>query len=260
MKKFTPTIMLLTLTVVTSSVTAKQLWNDNSFTLLKGSDYTVPYTVLDKPPTDDETRTVFTYEHVSGQSWGDVFLFVDRLESSDNNNETYAEFSPRLSLGKTTGTNFEFGVVTDVLIGGTAEFVSTPGGLDQTHFLLGPAVDLKLPGFSYFQLNLFYRDNDSGKDSGWQLTPVWAVPFKLGALDFLYDGFADWRASTDDSAAETNLTSQLKWDVGALWESPKMLYVGIEYVYWRNKFGIKDGSAPFETNENNANILVKMHF
>lgn len=259
MKKVAAGIGLLALA---ATVDAKPLWSDNSLSVLKGNDYTVAY----PDSTDDSERTVVTFEHVSGQSWGDIFMFVDRLDSSDDNTETYVEISPRLSLGKVTGKPLKFGIIEDVLITSTVEWVSVPGTgfdgkIDDTNYLLGPAIDLKVPGFAYLQLNAYHRDNDGGKDSNWQLTPVWGVPFKLGSLSFLYDGFIDWRSGTEDSHAETNFTSQLKWDAGSLLlNTEKTLYVGFEYVYWRNKFGLEDGSLPFETTEKNLNLLVKAHF
>jgi nucleoside-specific outer membrane channel protein Tsx len=35
--------------------------------------------------------------------------------------------------------------------------------------------------------------------------------------------------------------------------------VGVEYDYWKNKYGIEDSPA-FETNQNTASLLVKLHF
>lgn len=254
--------LLVGLCALANTASSKQLWNDNSISLLRGQDYTVPYQGID----GDEERTVVTFEHVSGHTWGDVFLFVDRLDSADDHNETYMELSPRLSLGKITSQPMTFGIISDVLVTSTVEWVSGPYPLgdfyyDATHYLIGPAVDLKLPGFTYFQVNAYHRDNDEGKQSNWQLTPVWGMPFSLGSAGFLYDGFIDWRSGTEDAHAETNFTSQLKWDAGkTLMNQEKTLYIGVEYVYWRNKFGLEDGTLPFETTEKNLNLLVKAHF
>jgi len=45
------------------------------------------------------------------------------------------------------------------------------------------------------------------------------------------------------------------------------LYLGVEYVYWDNKFGIRDGSLLFkgakrcwDSDERNLNVLVQYHF
>ena len=39
----------------------------------------------------------------------------------------------------------------------------------------------------------------------------------------------------------------------------KQLYVGIEYDYWKNKYGIKD-SAGFTTDQNTMSFLLNYHF
>ncbi|MBV1921408.1 MAG: ion channel protein Tsx [Pseudomonadales bacterium] len=220
---------------------AKQLWSDNSLSLLRGNDYEV----------GAEGRKVLTLEHVSGHSWGDMFSFVDRLESDNGDLETYWELSPRLSIGKAMGKELTAGLIKDVLITTTAEIADGP--FPFTNYLIGPAIDLDIPGFKYFQLNA-YRRNNEFSDDNWQLTPVWGVPFSIAGQDFLYDGFADWRSGSGNNTTELNVTSQLTWDIGALMQTPKTLYIGVEYVYWTNKFGIQD------TDERNLNALLKVHF
>ncbi|MFT5852739.1 MAG: hypothetical protein ACI87J_002718, partial [Colwellia sp.] len=51
-----------------------------------------------------------------------------------------------------------------------------------------------------------------------------------------------------------NFTSQLKYNLASILDLDTKLYVGVEYAYWVNKFGI-DG-----VDENNINLLVKYHF
>ncbi len=223
------------------SLYAKQLWSDNSLTLLRGNDYKLM----------DEGQKVLTFEHVSGHSWGDVFTFIDRLEGDSGYIETYWEISPRLSIGKMVGKEFSAGPIKDVLVTTTAEIADGP--FPFTNYLIGPAIDLDIPGFKYFQLNA-YRRNNEFSDDNWQLTPVWALPFSIGGQNFLYDGFADWRSGSGNNTTELNITSQLTWDIGALMQTPNTIYIGVEYVYWTNKFGVQD------TDERNLNALLKVHF
>lgn len=244
--------------ISTSTIQAKQLWSDNSLSLLRGGDYKV---------YADETQTVLTFEHASGHSWGDMFLFVDRLEADklnpnepddrvkrDNGNDTYWEVSPRLSAGKLLSKDLSMGPIKDILLASTAEISE-----HQTSYLVGPGVDLSVSGFSHLSLNFYRRNNEGSGDDNWQLTTVWGVPFSLGNQQFVYDGFIDWVSGDGDTTSQTNFTSQFKWDLGALWQTPKTLYLGIEYVYWNNRFGIQDTDA-FETNERNVNGLLKLHF
>lgn len=241
---------------------AEMIWNDNSLSLLYGSDYKVDYGL----GTDDSTRSVVTFEHVSGHSWGDVFMFADYLASDAGSDELYAEVSPRLSLGKLGGRDLSFGPVKDVLAAGTLEIANfdDPDGLTATgpHFmnkLAGVGFDLEVPGFSFVQANVYHRENDDKADNQ-QLTLVWGLPFSLGGEQFLYDGFIDWASASVDSHPSMNFTSQLKWDLGARWGQPKALYAGVEYVHWNDKFGIKDGTFGIDSNERNVNLLLKYHF
>lgn len=251
-------LAVLGMCLLAANANAKTLWSSNSIALFKGNDYTVPYSAT----TKDNERVVVTLEHVSEQNWGDVFMFVDRLDSADDHNETYVEFSPRLSLGKTLGKPLKYGIIKDVLVTSTVELVSLPSySVDATNYLLGPAIDLDLPGFSFLQLNVYHRDNDDGMHSSWQFTPAWGVPFTIGSQAFVYDGFVDWRSGNDDAHSDANFTSALKWDAGkALFASENTLYVGFKYIYWRSKLGIKNGTAPFETDEKNLNAMVKFFF
>ncbi|MGH1441134.1 MAG: hypothetical protein ACRBBR_13535 [Cellvibrionaceae bacterium] len=94
----------------------------------------------------------------------------------------------------------------------------------------------------------------------WQATIVFgAQPFNIGGLDFTFDGFADYETSTKDEASTLNFTTQLKWDVGTLlFDTPKKFFVGIEYVHWTNKFGVENSNG-VNSNERNANLILKLH-
>ncbi len=223
---------------LSASASAEMLWSSFSLSYLNGSDYEV----------GDPDRQVVTVEHASGHSWGDNFFFLDRLESDNGNSENYMELSPRLSLSSLTGSNLSFGLVKDVLLAGTWE---SGEGFDNV--LAGVGVSLDLPGFKYFNANLYRANNDKSSDDT-QLTLTWGLPFALSDAEFLYDGFIDWTTSESDKASEMNFTSQLKWNAGKLIGTSAPVYVGVEYAYWNNKFGI-DG-----VDERNPALLLKWHF
>ncbi len=138
------------------AMASPMLWQNNSLTYLYGKDY--------KVDAGDIQQTI-TFEHASGWTWGDVFLFVDNkwyngISGSDGHTY-YGEFSPRLSLGKITGTDLSFGPIKDVLISATYERgESQDDGTPNQNYLLGPAVDLAIPGFDRFSLNTYYRKPD----------------------------------------------------------------------------------------------------
>jgi nucleoside-specific outer membrane channel protein Tsx len=241
-------------------------WQNNSLTYLYGQDFKI----------DPEIQQTVTFEHASGWNFGDLFFFVDAIKyNTDATNGAgdghtfYGEFSPRFSLGKLSGADLSFGPVKDVLIATTYEF----GEDDVEAYLIGPGFDLAIPGFDYFQLNTYLRTTDGSRpgDNVWQITPVWSYTIPVGESDILIDGFMDWVVDNDENSrgdyhANLHFNPQIKYDLGkALKWGEKQLYVGIEYDYWKNKYGIKDGgfvSANFvgPTDQNTASLLVKAHF
>lgn len=222
-------LLLLPLVFLSLDANAETLWSNFSVTYLNGSNYEV----------GDNKRQVVTFEHAAGLSWGDSFLFVDRLESKNGTNATYAEWSPRFKI-----SDYQNSFLRNIYVATTVEI-----GDGFTHYLTGIGTDLKLPHFKFFKLNLYHRNNHSG-DNAQQITAAWAIP--LGPLT--YDGFMDFVPSNDNKATSMNLTSQLKYDLAPHIKLSSPLFLGIEYVYWQNKFGI-DG-----VDENNVNFLIKYHF
>lgn len=236
--------LVLTSAIALSSapVIAEQFWSDFSITGLRGDDYLNPFS------GEEVSSNVVTIEHASGHSWGSTFFFVDRLS---NPSDVYGELSINKTLYKPDG------FVKEVYLGFTAEFGSGDGG-NQNNFLYGVGVSLDIPHFTYFNVTLSRRDQDDldiGREDNNQITVVWAID--KGNLR--YDGFLDIVDSADTDFGETeegfNFTSQLKYNIGpAIGLKSGRLDVGIEYIYWKNKFGV-DGQT-----ERNPNLLVKWHF
>ncbi len=216
---------------------AELIWSSFSLSYLKGNDYEV----------GDSKRDVLTVEHASGSTWGDNFFFLDHLSSDDGTVTNYFELAPRLSLSYVSGTKLSLGPINDVYIATTWE------GGEFNNYLYGVGFNISVPGTKYFNVN-FYKANNDLWDDDEQVTITWGIPFTLASAEFLYDGFLDYSSSSDTNATETNFTSQLKWNAGKLVGTKAPFYVGIEYAYWINKFGI-DG-----VDEKNPNLLVKWHF
>ncbi len=232
-KNFKSILTLLLLTFVTVPSSAKTIWSDYSVSYLSGHNYEV----------GDNSRKVAKFEYASGTTWGDNFMFFSRLESSNGDISTYGEFSPRYKI-----TSFDDSFVQHLYIASTIEMGP------HTNYLLGLGSDLKMPGFKYFKVNAYLKNNGNG-DANFQTTIVWALP--VGPL--VYTGFLDYATEVDntpfgDTEAQMNMTSQLKYDLAPLLNLSSKLYVGLEYVLWLNKFGIDS------VDEKNANLLIKYHF
>lgn len=233
----------------TPALAGSAKWSSTNIQYLYGTNY--------EPIFDngDETHSIVTLEHVNGWAYGDNFFFVDITNPDHTGDETgtefYAEISPRFSFSKISGKDLSFGIVEDVLITTTEEIG------DSFHtYLYGAAVDLKLPGFKFFQFNWYVRNEITAKtDTGQQITLVWLVPFAVGSADFAFEGFVDYAYGLDSDAAPTENNTiaapRLLLDVGKFFGSPGELQAGVEYQIWRNKFGI-DG-----IDENVAQAMVK---
>jgi len=236
-------------------------WQDNSLTYLNGIDFKV----------DPPKQQTVTFEHASGWSFGDLFIFVDGIKynteatnGAGDGHTFYGEISPRLSLGKLSGADLSFGPIKDVLLAATYEF----GEDDVDSYLLGPAVDLNIPGFDYFQLNTYLRTTDGRRDGDnvWQITPVWSYTIPVGDSDLVIDGFMDWVVDNDDSYhANLHFNPQIKYDLAKAMGWGKRFYVGVEYDYWSDKYGIDDnGFVGSEilggTDQSAISLLAKAHF
>ena len=225
-------------------------WQDSSLSLLTGNNFEV----------NPEKQTTVTFEHVSGWSFGDVFMFMDVTEyhDSDAGKGFYGELSPRFSLSKLTGKPFELGPVKDFLVATTFEF----GKGNVESFMIGPAVDLTIPGFDFFKLNFYKRFTDNNRDGEViQISPIWSLSTNFAGSSLIFDGYIDWNIY-DDGSYEDNIhfNPQLKYDVSKRFGyGNKKLLIGIEYSYWKNKYGVKDSSS-FDTNQSATSFILKTHF
>jgi nucleoside-specific outer membrane channel protein Tsx len=244
--KFTKIALATAMTVAASAATAETFFYDNSITALYGESYEV----------GDSDKAVVTFEHFSANSWGDIFLFVERLtptgpEGSDTS-ETYIEVAPRFKV-----SDFDAGFVKNVYLATQWE-MSASNNTQNDNFLIGLGTDFNIPGFQNLSFNAYQRLNDDG-DNNYQTTTVWGVPFEIAGQNFKFDGFWDWATATDDKAATSNFTYQLKWDAAPTLGMTNKVYVGIEHATWNNKFQIEHSSG-FDTKENVVSALVKVHF
>lgn len=201
-------------------------WSTTSVWLLQG----------DRFELGSRERSILRLEHASGWAYGDNYFFVDLVRAGDSGTGTmmYGEFAPRFSLGKLTGHDLSFGPVTDVLLAPAIN-----AGDDFRAYLYGLGVDLEVPGFAYFQVNAYVRDDKNLPGTTWQLTPIWLYPFALGEWQFKFQGFVDYAGEEGPAARNLLVVPRLWLDIGAFWGSPGKLEAGIEYLYWENKFGVE---------------------
>jgi len=216
-----------------SSVTARYGWN-----------YAEPGIPEDVP------KNSFTFENTAvGRSWSS-YLFVDVLRSwsdADHNaKEVYGEWYPSLSLRALVGKPRSTGLLRDVSLTAGLNTGTRSTGVSPFAVLPGVTFEFNVPGFAFASLGTFaYIDRGrfegqptECKGTTWQITPSWAVPFKIGGVHLKTDGFADFLGRHAGCEPWILTQPRLLIDLSAFWHKPGRLLLGAEVHYWHNKYGI----------------------
>lgn len=216
------------------------IWHRENVQLLRGFDYEL----------GDSERTIITLEHASQWSWGDVFIFGDFTFQDNGERNAYGEITPRLSLSRLAGEGpNDEGLLRDTVLVATVELGDQ--GVDR--YLAGAGIDLNIPGFRFVRLHGFHRDDPERDGSTWQGTITWNRPFEIAGQNFLSEGFIDIAGAEGPGVANQLYVPRLLWDAGANAGNPGRLFLGVEWQYWENKFGV-DGVT-----ENVVQLQLKWH-
>lgn len=242
---------LAALLVCTSSAYS---FSETNIQYMRGSNFKVNSTDQTK------NRSVTTFEHVSGWSYGDNYLFFDVTNIDKKGTEIYGEWHPRLSLSKMTGKEMGYGPVRDYFL---ATQVNMNGGETPARaYLYGVGLDWNISGFNYVVSNLYIRKEPNKAGTGVQLTMAWAYPIEVMDSKWKLEGFFDWNMKSynnGNNAKNFLIEPQLLYDLGnSIGLGDSRLYLGVEYTYWKNKFGIKSTGA-FPTTEKNLKYMVKFY-
>jgi nucleoside-specific outer membrane channel protein Tsx len=226
--------LMAQLAAVSEARAGAALWQETNFQYLWGGNFKS----LETKTSKDNSRSTITVEHADAWKYGDNFFFFDITNPEINRNgpktSIYGEISPRLSLGKITGVDLSAPFVKDVLAAGTLEL-----GNGFHNYLYGVGVSLNIPKFNFADLNVYVR-NDTAQDGvTYQITPCWQLPFSVGSASFVFEGFTDFAGSEGNTSFNIDAQPRLLLDLGKFWGSAGNLFVGTEFIYWHNKFGIK---------------------
>jgi nucleoside-specific outer membrane channel protein Tsx len=214
-------------------------WSSSSISYLYGWD--------NKTPTDINENleySTYTFENSSSWKYGDSFFFTDISNSESKSTSSYTEWAPRLSSSKIFNKTYG-SWLTDVSIAGQMNW---PTGAQRIE-LYGIGLDFKIPHFTFFQINLYQRDDLALEGTTHQLTIAWDLPFTLKNQKFSFSGFIDIAGEEGNvsNTSEANTLAQPQ----LLWHPNKSFALGTEYLHWKNKFGIKS------LNEGNLQFLAK---
>lgn len=259
-RAFTRTTLALAGLALATATSHAADWSDTSIGFRTGSNYAEPFN------PEDIKKNIFNLNHASGYKYGSNFFNVDYLMSDEKDpafagathgaREVYIVYRHTLDIEKLSGTPFKFGPMRG--LGATAGFdVNTKNDAGYNSkkqmFVLGPTVFLDVPGFLNVSLLMLWESNapySTFSNSGVprysykkhpMLTAAWGIP--LGGSGFSFEGFMNYIAAKGTNEfgggtkPETNFDGQIMYDVGALAGAKGKFKVGLEYQYWKNKFG-----------------------
>ena len=221
-----------------------QDFSSSRFTARYGATFTEP------DINEHVPKSIFTFENTAAGRWWSSYMFVDVLrswsEADANAKEVYGEWYPSLSLRGLAGkerskslvrdVSFTFGLNTGTRSTGPSPFALLPGA----------TVEFNVPGFAFLSVGTFALI-DRGRFQGqltecsattWQVTPSWSLPFRLGGAKLQTDGFVDFVGRHANCEAWILTSPRLMMDLSSLWEKPGKVYIGVDFLYWRNKYGI----------------------
>jgi len=236
-------------------------WSDTALSLRYGTKFAEPFDNNADGSRTDIKKTILALTNVTGYKYGTTFINVDFLMSDHNDpgngtagnagaQEVYAVFRNTLDIGKVAGKELKFGPVRG--LGLTAGFdwnTKNDGyGSKKRMLVVGPTAMFDVPGFLSVSTLLFSESNAPNGVSRYHyknhgaLEADWGIA--IGSLPLSFNGYALYIGSKGqnefggDTAPETHIDASLMWDVGTSMGSAKHTFlIGLEYEYWRNKFG-----------------------
>jgi hypothetical protein len=238
-------------------------WSDTSIGYRTGNKYAEPFN-----PADIK-KDIINFTHASGYKYGSNFFNVDLLESDSKDpagagstngaQEVYIVYRNTLDLSKIGGPALKFPGVrgSGITLGFDANAKTDAGYNSKKRMLVaGPTLFVDVPGFLNVSV-LFLKESNAPYNTFSNtstprytykthpmLTAAWGIPLDKGGL-FAFEGFMNYIAAKGKNefggatAPETNLDAQVMLDVGAAtgMAGKGTFKVGIEYQYWKNKFG-----------------------
>jgi len=211
-------------------------FSSTSISLLKG-EFDGNSAIYDT--ADQGDKTTLTVESLTKGKMGDVFFFTDfstasggKLFEEENKAWHYSEFSPRLSLSYLADKDLSNSVVKDYFIAGQYNYGSNSNFKAS---LVGLGADLNVPGFDFFQANLYYRHvgltipdasngfalTDYTRDT-YQFSPVYGTHFGSTGISF-----KGWMDLTGYNYSTQNQLLYTLTKIGG-----KPVEIGFEHLYY----------------------------
>jgi nucleoside-specific outer membrane channel protein Tsx len=228
-------------------------WSDTYIGYRYGTDFAEPYV------NEGIQKHIVNLGHSSGYKYGTNFFNLDMLDSDSKNTnaqEAYVVYRHTLDFSKILGKSLAIGPARSFGFTLGFDWNTKTGDSYQSRkrmWVFGPTVMLDVPGFLNVGLFMLRESNHPASvqaagrsrysyDAHWMLNLAWGIP--ISSSGFSFEGYLNWIAAKGKNefggktSAEFNIDAMVMYDlsrhVGA---KPKTFRLGVEYQYWRNKFG-----------------------
>lgn len=242
-------------------------WSDTYLGYRYGTQFREPFN------KNDISKNIINVGHASGYKYGSQWFNADFLISDNKDpagagstngaHQVYFKYRNTLDLEKTTGNAFKFGVVKGVGLTVGLDFdAKNDAGYNskKRQLALGPTVSFDVPGFLTVGLVQLWESNAPYNTFTKVSTPrysykphpslqaSWNLP--IGSdTGFSLEGYGNLTAAKGkdefgaQTATEINIDTQVMYDLGRLYGSKGGPKLGLQYQYWRNKFGADHNGA-----------------
>jgi len=246
-------------------------WSDHALSLRYGETFREPFN------KHNISKSIYSYTLASGSASGTNYLNVDWLLSDENDpirknsregaEELYLLYRHTFDLGYLLDQELQFGPVRSmgVTAGVDLNYRQDAGYNSRKQMLvLGPTLMMKVPGFLNVSLLALWESNNPHASRGafdpgypdqryhYDLHPMlnlaWGIPFASSPISF--EGYANFITSKGEdetghtTAPETNIDMRLMYNLSdVIQSSTYKVKIGVEYQYWRNKFGNSDAKV-----------------
>lgn len=218
---------------------------------------------LPNPQTADRYKDNYLEMEFGGRSglfdlygYVDVFDVDNDIDSSKHKNGSndgqnlFMKFAPRLSLDALTGEDLSFGPVQELYIANLNNI-----GDQQFESLIGIGADVNVPWFGkvgmnlysrYVRENQFFREEE-GEWNGYQFSMNWFKPFYTfdNGSFISYQGYLDWTFGADTYGTDNHTSSGGAMYNGLYWHSEHYA-VGYGLKYFKDIYLTKDDAGSFK--------------
>lgn len=222
----------------------------------------------------DVTKRIITAEYANSYVWGSNYAYMDVAKSSHDERgavsgereaplDFFGEWYHTLSVSKVLKKAVRFGPVRDVglLLGVVAGAKTSEFRPETRAYVAGIEAVLPAPIGGFQTLSLSVYDDHSSNAFGdvdskttYRLAHCFGFPFRIGPVQGKLEGFWKMIGPTFQGGKTQFLAQpQLLIDASSLISAkPSTVYIGVEYQYYRNKFGT-------ETKESHPQVMLKWY-